>query len=59
MEYSEDLTENRWHLLLDPFGCAQGIRTYRIEYTDNLRIPWQLLKDTIPQRFYRLVVVGQ
>ena len=65
-----------------PFGsaqgtrCAQGTRTYRLEYTDDLKAPWQLLKDnisgngdpvtipdpsakTIPQRFYRLVVVGQ
>ena len=46
-----------------------------LESTDDLQIPWQLLKDnipgngnpvtipdppakTIPQRFYRLVVVG-
>ena len=51
-------------------------KTYRLEYTDDLKTPWQLLKDnipgtgepvlitdpsaqTIPQRFYRLVVVGQ
>ena len=58
------------------FGCAQGNRTYRLEYTDDLKTPWQILQDhipgtgdpgtipdpsaqTIPQRFYRLVVVGQ
>ena len=51
-------------------------KTYRLEYTDDLKTPWQLLKDnipgtgasvtipdpsaqTIPQRFYRLVVTGQ
>ena len=50
-------------------------KTYRLEYTDDLKTPWQVLKDnipgtgqpvtipdpsakTIPQRFYRLVVVG-
>ena len=51
-------------------------KTYRLESTDDLKTPWQLLKDnipgdgklatipdpsalTIPQRVYRLVVVGQ
>ena len=32
----------------NPFGCAQGTRTYRLEYTDDLKTPWQLLKDNIP-----------
>ena len=31
-----------------PFDCAQGTRTYRLEYTDDLKAPWQVLKDNIP-----------
>ena len=34
--------------LLDPFGCAQGTRSDRIEYTGDLKTPWQLLKGNIP-----------
>ena len=51
-------------------------KTYRLEYTDDLKGEWQVLRDNIPgdgnpvlitdsaattrpQRFYRLVVVGQ
>ena len=32
----------------NPFDHAQGTRTYRIEYTDDLKGVWQVLKDNIP-----------
>ena len=59
----------------NPFDCAQGIRTYRVEYSEDLtQNRWQILLDripgtgalrtvidplgtTLPKCFYRVIVL--
>ena len=46
VEYSEDLTQNQWHLLLDHIPCTGAVRTVI-----------DPLGTTLPKCFYRVIVI--